>query len=71
MKHKLVRDIPIGALLIVLSLWCIMIVQHLSGYPGFLTLLGIVVASVSGQRLLLVGIDVIVGIQIEDKNDQK
>jgi 4-hydroxybenzoate polyprenyltransferase len=69
MKTKLIRDVPIGALLIVLSLWCISIVQYLSNWPEFLTLLGIVVASVLGQRLLLVGIDVIVGIQIEDKND--
>jgi hypothetical protein len=69
MKTKLIRDVPIGALLIVLSLWCISIVQYLSNWPDFLTLLGIVVASVLGQRLLLVGIDVIVGIQIEDKND--
>ena len=69
MKTKLIRDVPIGALLIVLSLWCVSIVQYLSNGPEFLTLLGIVVASVLGQRLLLVGIDVIVGIQIEDKND--
>jgi len=69
MKTKLIRDVPIGALLIVLSLWCVSIVQYLSNWPDFLTLLGIVVASVLGQRLLLVGIDVIVGIQIEDKND--
>jgi hypothetical protein len=69
MKTKLIRDVPIGALLIVLSLWCISIVQYLANWPDTLTLFGIIVASVLGNRLLLVGLDVIMGIRVEDKND--
>jgi hypothetical protein len=69
MKTKLIRDVPIGALLIVLSLWCVSIVHYLANWPDILTLTGIIVASVLGQRLLLVGIDVIMGIKVEDKND--
>ena len=69
MKTQLVRDVPIGILLIVVALWCIAAVQYLSGWPNPLTLLGIVISSVVAQRLILVGIDVIVGIEMRIKND--
>jgi hypothetical protein len=71
MKTKLVRDIPIGVLLIILSLYCVVFVQYLSGFPNVLPLIGIVFSSIIAHRLMLVGIDVIVGIEIADKNDKK
>ena len=71
MKTKIIRDVPIGVLLCVLFLWCVALVQYLSGWPNFLTLIGIFFLSVIGHKLLLVGFDVIVGIQVEDKNDKK
>lgn len=69
MKTKLVRDVPIGILLIVIALWFVAAVQYLSGYPHTLPLLGIIAASILAYKLMMVGIDVIVGIQIADKND--
>lgn len=71
MKTKLVRDIPIGVLLIVISLWFVAAVQYLSGWPSFLTLAGIMISSVLAQRLIYVGLDVILGIEIVDKNDKE
>jgi hypothetical protein len=71
MKTKLIRDVPIGVLLIVVALWCISAVQYLSGWPNFLTLLGIIVSSVIAQRLIWVGLDVILGIEIVDKNGKE
>ena len=69
MKNKIIRDVPIGILLIVIALWFVAAVQYLSGYPSVLPLIGIVFASVAAYRLMNVGLDVIVGIQIADKND--
>jgi hypothetical protein len=69
MKTKLVRDIPIGVLLIVLSLWCVATIQYLSGWPNIIPLLGILFLANFGYRLLSVGLDVIIGVQIADKND--
>lgn len=71
MKTKIIRDVPIGVLLIVLSLFFIYFVQYLSGFPQVLPLIGILLSSTAAHRLMSVGIDVITGIQIEDKNDQK
>ena len=71
MKTKLIRDVPIGVLLIVIAIWFIAAVQYLSGWPSFLTLLGIIASSVIAQRLIWVGLDVIVGIEIADKNGQE
>ena len=71
MKTKLARDIPIGVLLIVLALWCISIVQYLAGWPDFTNLIGIVLLSMLGLRLLSIGYDVISGIQVEDTDAKK
>ena len=71
MKTKLIRDIPIGVLLVVLALWCISIVQYLAGWPDFINLIGIVFLSMLGLRLLWVGYDVISGIQVEDIDAEK
>ena len=71
MKTVLVRDVPIGVLLIVVAIWCIAAVQYLSGWPNLLTLLGILFSSVIAQRLIWVGLDVIVGIEIADKNGKE
>lgn len=71
MKMKLVRDVPIGVLLIVIALWFVATVQYLSGWPNFLSLIGIIGCSIMAYKLISVGMDVIVGIQIADKNDKK
>lgn len=71
MKTKIVRDVPIGVLLVVLGLFCVYFVQYLSGFPTLLPLLGILLSSIAAHKLINVGIDVIVGIQVADKNDQK
>lgn len=71
MKTKLVKDIPVGVLLIVLSVWCITLVQYLAGWPNFINLLGICFLSVFAWKLSLVGLDVIVGIEIADKNGKE
>lgn len=71
MKTKLVRDIPIGVLLIVLSIWCVTLVQYLADWPNFLHLVGIVILSGLAWRLINVGLDVIVGIEIADKNGKE
>jgi hypothetical protein len=71
MKTKLIRDVPVGALLVVLSIWCIALVQYLADWPDVFSTIGIIVFAVIGQRLLFVGIDVISGVYIEDKNDKE
>lgn len=71
MKTKLIRDIPIGVLLIVLSVWCVTLVEYLAGNPQTLPLFGIVILSISAWKLMLVGFDVIVGIEIADKNGKE
>lgn len=71
MKTKIVRDVPIGVLLIVLSMWCLALVQYLAGWPNFIHLIGIVVLSGLVWRFVNVGLDVIVGIEIADKNGKE
>lgn len=71
MKTKLVRDVPIGVLLIVIALWFVAAVQYLSGWPNFLTLMGIMLSAILAQRLIFVGLDVILGIEIVSKNDKE
>lgn len=66
MKTKLVKDIPIGVFMIVLSLWCVFAVQTLAGWPELPNLIGILLMSVLGWKLILVGMDVIIGIEIKD-----
>ena len=69
MKTKLIRDVPIGVLLIVLGLFCVYFVQYLAGFPALLPLLGILFSSIAANRLVNVGLDVIVGIEVTNKND--
>ncbi len=69
MKTKLIRDVPIGVLLIVLGLFCVYFVQYLAGFPTLLPLLGILFSSIAANRLVNVGLDVIVGIEVTNKND--
>ena len=71
MKTKLIRDVPIGVLLIVIAIWLVAVVQYLSGWPNFLTLFAIIASSIIAQRLMWVGLDVIIGIEIVDKNGQE
>ena len=69
MKTTLVRDIPVGVLLIVISLYCVWAVQYLSGFPNVLPLMGILFASIAAYKLMIVGIDVIVGVEMKVKDD--
>ena len=71
MKTKIVRDVPIGVLLIVLGLFCVYFVQYLAGFPTLFPLVGILLSSVVAHRLINVGLDVIVGIEIADKNGKE
>ena len=67
MQTKLIRDVPIGVLLIVLGFFCVYFVQYLAGFPTLLPLLGILFSSIAANRLVNVGLDVIVGIEVSDK----
>lgn len=71
MKTKLVRDVPIGVLLIVLSVWCSAIVSYLAGQPTTLTLFAIMALGALSWKLVGLGFDIIIGIQIVDKNDKE
>lgn len=71
MKTKIIRDVPIGVLLVVLGLFCIYFVQYLSGFPTLLPLLGILLSSIAAHKLINIGIDVIAGFEVTDKNDKK
>ena len=71
MKTQIVKDVPIGVLLIVLYFWCITLVNYLVDWPGFWKLAGIYFLCIMAHKFLNVGFDVIKGIEIAAKNDKK
>lgn len=71
MKTKLVRNIPIGVLLLVLAVWCSAIVSYLAGHPDSFTLTAIMILGALGWKLISVALDIIIGIEIADKNDKE
>ena len=71
MKTQLVRDVPIGILLVVLSLCSQTFVQYLAGWPSFWHLVGIMLAAGISWRLMLVGVDLVMGIEMRIKNDKE
>lgn len=64
-----IKDVPVGVLLIVLSLFCVYGVMYLSGFPSLLHLIGIVLLSIICSRLVNVGADLISGIEVNVKKD--
>ena len=66
MKTKLIKDIPIGVLLIVLSLYCVVGVSYLTSIPSVGIVLIIMLLSVLSFKFILVGFDLLFGIEIKD-----
>jgi hypothetical protein len=71
LKTQFVKDIPIGTLLIVISLFCIYATSKLANNPPFLSLVGIFFLCFITNKLIAVGIDLIAGLEIPVKNDQE
>ncbi len=69
MKTKIVKDIPVGVLLIVISLYTAYGVTALSNYPPTLDVIAIFALCYITIKLVKVGIDLIQGIEIKDQND--
>lgn len=66
MKTKIVKDIPIGILLLVLSFYCLYGVMYFAGFPTTAYLIGIVFMAHLGIKLVIVGFDLIFGIEMKD-----
>lgn len=71
MKTKIVKDIPIGILMIVVSMFSCYGVMVLASNPPTLNLIAIFVLCYVTNKLISVGMDLIQGIKIADKNDKK
>lgn len=67
MKTQIVKDIPIGVLLLVLSAYCFYGVSHLSGHPSTLYLFLILLLIHLAFKLIIVGYDLIFGIELKEK----
>lgn len=71
MNKIIVKDIPVGVLLIVLSFFCIYGIMYFTGFPPLLQLIAIVLLSIASLRLIKVGMDLISGIEVNVKNDKE
>jgi hypothetical protein len=71
MKTKIVKDVPIGVLLLVLSLYATTGIMYFAGWPSALHTIAIFVCSIMAYKLTHVGLDLISGIEIADKNDKE
>jgi uncharacterized membrane protein YoaK (UPF0700 family) len=69
LKTKIVKDIPIGVLLIVIAMFAAYAVTVLSNFPPTLNLIAIFGLCYVTNKLVSVGMDLIQGIEIKDKND--
>ena len=69
MKTKIVKDIPVGVLLIVISLFSAYGVTALANHPPTLHVIAIFALCFVTHRLVVVGMDLIQGIEIKDKNN--
>lgn len=64
MKPHLIKDIPFGVLLLVLSFYCIWGVMYLAGYPSDLRLAGIMIMAYLAPKLISLGVGLMVGIEV-------
>lgn len=71
MKTKIVRDVPIGVLLIVISMFAAYAVTALANFPPTLHVIAIFALCYITNKLVVVGMDLIQGIEVENKNDKK
>lgn len=70
MSKIIIKDIPVGVLLIVLSFFCIYGIMYYTGFPPLLQLIAIVLLSIASLRLIKVGMDLIFGIEVNVKKDE-
>jgi len=66
MKTTKVKDIPIGILLIVISLYCALGVSYLTNIASVTIIFLIMLLSMLCMKLIIVGIDLLIGIEIKD-----
>lgn len=71
MKTEIVRDIPLGVLLVVLAQFFFYGVLYFSKFPSILEFLGIVLFVLCADRLTRVGIRAIFGMEVEVEDDDK
>lgn len=71
MKTKIVRDVPIGVLLIVISMFAAYAVTALANFPPTLNVIAIFALCYVTNKLVVVGMDLIQGIEIKDTNDKE
>jgi hypothetical protein len=69
LKTKIVKDVPVGVLLIVISMFGAYGVTVLANHPPTLHIIAIFALCFITNRLVVVGMDLIQGIEIKDKND--
>lgn len=67
MKTKMVKDVPIGVLLIVFASYFVYGVFYLTNLTSVLTVLTVILFSVLSWNLMLVGIDLLFGMEVKDK----
>lgn len=65
MKTEIVRDIPLGILLVVIAQFFFYGVLYFSKFPSILEFLGIVFFVLCADRLTRVGIRAIFGMEVE------
>lgn len=70
MKTKTVKDIPVGVLFIVMSLFSAYGVTVLANHPPTFHVIAIFVLCYVTKLLVTVGMDLIQGIEIKDKKNE-
>lgn len=74
MKTEIVRDIPVGVLLVVIAQFFFYGVLYFSKFPSIMEFLGIILCVMFADRLTRVGIRAIFGMEVEveeESNDKE
>lgn len=66
MKTKIIKDVPIGVLLIVLAFWCVVGIFYLTSLTSTLTVLLVILLSILCHKFTMFGFDLMFGIEIKD-----
>ena len=66
MKQKIIKDVPIGVLLIVLSSWCVVGIFYLTNLTSAVTVLLVILLSIFCHKFMIVGFDLLFGMKVKD-----
>lgn len=65
MKKILIKDLPVGVLLIVVSLFILFPAYYLAGRPAVLEWVGILLSVLGGYKVFTIGLSLIKGVEID------